>query len=61
MYAEVTREVFNQIVHAFVIPETIEQKELCRKTYYVVYGVRFLMLENYLSGVTQYYIQDINA
>ena len=31
------------------------------KTMFFVYGVLLLKVENYLSFVTQYYIQDINA
>jgi len=60
MYAEITKEAFDNIV----LDETnidVEEFEHCRKTYYMVYGISVIVIENYLSAVTQYYIRDINS
>ena len=35
--------------------------ELCEWTSYINEGVKFMALCNFVSGVTQYYVQDINA
>ena len=37
------------------------QNELSEWTIYINEGVKLLALCNFLSGVTQYYVQDINA
>jgi hypothetical protein len=37
------------------------QNELSEWSIYINEGVKILALTNFLSGVTQYYIQDINA
>jgi len=35
--------------------------ELCEWTTYISEGVKLLALCNFLSGVTQYFVEDINA
>jgi hypothetical protein len=37
------------------------QNELSEWSVYINEGVKLLALCNFLSGVTQYYVQDINA
>ena len=37
------------------------QNELSEWTIYINEGVKLMSLCNFLSGVTQYYVQDINA
>ena len=38
-----------------------EQHETHEVTYYVAKGVRIAAINNYVSEVTQYFLQDINA
>jgi hypothetical protein len=38
-----------------------EQMELYEKTIYKAHGVFIAVFHNYVSNVTQYFIQDINA
>ena len=38
-----------------------QQTELAEATLYQAHEVNIMALHNYLAGVTQYYIQDINA
>lgn len=38
-----------------------QQTELAEATIYRAHEVNIMALHNYLSGVTQYFIQDINA
>tara|TARA_S200002703_G_scaffold117238_1_gene102815 strand:- start:368 stop:580 length:213 start_codon:yes stop_codon:yes gene_type:complete len=38
-----------------------QQTELAEATIYQAHGVNIMALHNYLAGVTQYFIQDINA
>jgi hypothetical protein len=38
------------------------QNELSETSfYYLAHGLRIVAIHNYLSNVTQYYIQDVNA
>jgi hypothetical protein len=60
MYAEITKEAFDNIV-LDEPNKDVEELELCRKTYYLVYGISILVIENYLTVTTQYYIRDINS
>ncbi len=41
--------------------ENYTQTELAETSFYLSYGVRIAVVHNYVSNVTQYYIQDINA
>lgn len=38
-----------------------KQTELAETSFYLAQGVRIAAIHNYLSNVTQYFIQDINA
>ena len=59
---EVTREVFNKLVALDHKPTKVVELEHARKFHYdSPLGVRLIQIDNYLSAVSQYYIQDINA
>ncbi len=60
MNVEITKEAFNALLNR-AKPESTEQGEHYRKTLYLNKGVQLIELENFLSCVTQYYVQDINA
>lgn len=60
-YIEVTKEAFNKLVKHEDDPNMIESRELFRKQYYAAHGVQLMIINNYVSNVTQYYIRDINA
>jgi hypothetical protein len=38
-----------------------QQTELNETSFYLAHGVRIAAIHNYISNVTQYYIQDVNA
>jgi len=38
-----------------------KSNELCEWTTYINNGVKLMAIYNFLSGVTQYFVQDINA
>ena len=38
-----------------------KQTELAETSFYLAHGVRVAAVYNYISNVTQYFIQDINA
>ena len=61
MYSEITKELFKSIVSNDEKAINTVQLSNAYKTMYFVHGVLLLQVENYLSCVTQYYIQDINA
>ena len=61
MYSEITKELFKSIVSNDEKSINAIQLEHAYKTMYFVHGVLLLQVDNYLSCVTQYYIQDINA
>lgn len=61
MYSEITKELFLSIFPVSYLVYSSEYSELCSKVYYKKHDVLFLVLTNYLSGVVQYYVQDINA
>lgn len=44
-----------------VEPYKTESGEFCFKSYFKVLGCHWLIINNYVSAVTQYYIEDINA
>ena len=60
MYSEITKELFKAIV-ADEKSINIVHLLTASKTMYFVHGVLLMQVDNYLSCVTQYYIQDINA
>ena len=60
--AEITREVFNKLVALDHKPSEVVELEIARKIYYdSPLGVRLLQIDNFVSAVSQYYIEDINA
>lgn len=61
MYSEITESLFNSIVTEDTKCMNTVQLENAFKTMFFVHGVLLMKVENYLSCVTQYYIQDINA
>ena len=62
MYIEITKAVFNKLVALDHCPSKVEDLELARKFHYnSPLGVNLLQIDNFISAVSQYYIQDINA
>lgn len=61
MFAEITKEAFNKIVSPDTPLLKSDELEHALKEYFVTNGVLLLMIHNYVSSVTQYYIQDINS
>ena len=62
MYIEITKRAFNKLVALNHMPSNIENLKLARKFYYdSPLGVKLLQVDNFISNVSQYYIQDINA
>ena len=61
MYSEITRELFNAIVSNDEKSINTIQLSNAYKTMYFVHGVLLMQVDNYLSCITQYYIQDVNA
>lgn len=61
-YVEITKEAFDRLVSLEYGPDRVENLELANKFYYGgPLGVDLLEIHNFVSNVTQYYIQDINA
>ena len=61
-YVEITKRAFTKLVDIYNTPVSLgEELEHARKTHFSIHGVQLLMIDNYLSNVTQYYIRDINA
>ena len=58
---EITEQVFKQLVTGGEVISEVENTELATLTYYNVLGVNLLQINNFVSCVTQYYMQDINA
>lgn len=61
MNAEITKAAYKQLVSINVEPTQVEYLDHCYKAYYFVWGIIVVVVDNYLSGVTQYYVRDINA
>ena len=61
MYAEITQNIFDMIVQIDCKCHKVINLEHASKAYYVVDNVTLLKVDNYLSCVSQYYIQDINS
>lgn len=59
-YAEITKEAFNALGANHTEVSMTEQLEHAFKIHYRVLGVKLLQIDNYLSNVSQYYIEDIN-
>ena len=61
-YSEITEKAFFVILgKEYVEPVEILQSKLADGVEYVIHGVRLFALQNKVSSVTQYYVQDINA
>lgn len=59
-WSEITRELFVFITENEYTTQ-VENKELYNRFLYNVKGVRLQRIDNFLSCVSQYYIEDINA
>lgn len=59
-WSEITRELFVFITENEYTTQ-VENKELYNRFIYNVKGVRLQRIDNFLSCVSQYYIEDINA
>ena len=62
MYAEITKTLGEYLVGSD--KETLveyKQEELCERAFHNVEGVIIQVVYNYIGGITQYYIRDINA
>lgn len=61
MFSEITKELFKAIVSDDEKSINTIQLSNAYKKMYFVHGVLLMQVDNYLSCITQYYIQDINA
>ena len=63
MYCEISEKCFNRLVSTYTdcLAHSVENKELCRKTYYKTHDSLLMRIDNFASYCTQYYIQDINS
>lgn len=59
-WSEITRELFVFITENEYTTQ-VENKELYNRFLYNVKGVRLQQIDNFLSCVSQYYIEDISA
>ena len=61
MNIEITKQAFDQLVkhNEKSISDTVKNDH--SKSVYKVHGCIVTLLNNHVAGVTQYYIQDINA
>ena len=60
--AEITKEAaFALIGNDEKTWQDYQQSEFSESSFYLAYGVRIAAIHNYLSSVTQYFIQDVNA
>lgn len=59
-WSEITRELFVFITENEYTTQ-VENKELYNRFLYNVKGVRLQRIDNFLTCVSQYYIEDINA
>ena len=58
---EISKQAFKAIVSNEAMPYLVEGMEHYRKTFFTEKDTNLVMVENFTSFVTQYYIQDINA
>ena len=61
MYIEITQDAFKTLVPLDQPNSSVKEGELARRIYYIAHGVKLQTVENFVSNVMQYYIQDINA
>jgi len=57
---EITKEAFRALVPAELPCVKVKETELSHRIEWESYGITVIQLENYASGATQYYVQDIN-
>jgi len=62
MYAEITKQTFYTLVNEDIKCSHVKEGEHARKLYYNIDDETVLLIiNNFVSNVTQYYIRDINA
>jgi len=62
MTIEITKEAARKLIgNADETWQGVKQDELSETTFYHGYGVNIQAIHNWISGVTQYYVTDINA
>jgi hypothetical protein len=62
MNIEITKEAFFKLVGNDEISwRNYKKTELAEVSYYFNFGVQLQTVTNFISGVTQYYVKDINA
>lgn len=68
MWVEITEKAFNKLVTSDDCcyhtnhQEVLDNKEHCYKIYYKVCdGLHVMSINNYLTGIKQYFVEDINA
>lgn len=65
MWVEIDKQVAVRCLNlgspAEVICDTTIDGAFAYKMFYTALGCRWLVVNNYVSAVTQYYIEDINA
>lgn len=59
-WSEITRELFVMIT-GDLCSTSVWNGEHHREIVYITKGVRLKQIDNFLSCVSQYYVQDINA
>ena len=62
MYSEITKKTFYTLLDENVKCSHVKEEEHARKFYYNIDDETVLLIiNNFVSNVTQYYIEDINA
>ena len=61
MYSEITYMAYRQLVSADDKPIETEAFDNHYKIIFNVHGVNVIVINSYLTGTTQHYVQDINA
>lgn len=60
MHTEITKELFEWILAGHTHYKLVEG-ELTRKAHFQKLGVELIEVHHHVSGITQYFVQDINA
>lgn len=60
-YIEITKAAFDQLVTPDTPVFEVENLELANKYHYHAHGVMLMVIDNFITVTSQYYIQDINA
>ena len=60
MSTEITHAAYRAMVPINQPCERVENGKCYRKTFFYVHGVWVFYIENFISNVTQYYVNDIN-